>query len=47
MDSLMNSNVYNFVWNCDDDDDDDWLVNGYDHVWKYMMIVIDHEHDIT
>jgi len=39
----MNVHVYNDVWNCDDDG----LVNGYDHVWKYMMIVIDHKHDIT
>jgi len=35
------------VWNYYDDDDDDWLANWYEHVWKYMMIIIDHEHYIT
>jgi len=23
------------------------IYNGYEDVWKYIMIVIDHEHDIT
>jgi len=26
--------VYNDVWNYDDDG----LINGYEHVWKYMMV---------
>lgn len=43
MDSLININVYNDVWNCDDDG----LVNENEHVWNYMMVIIDHEHDIT
>jgi len=32
---------YNDVWNYDDDGH----VNGYEHVGKYMTIVIDHEYD--
>jgi len=36
--------MYNDVWNWDNDDG---LFNGYVHVWKYMMIVIDDKHDIT
>jgi len=39
----MNMHVYNVVWNCDGDDG---FVNDYEHVWKYMMIVIDHKHDV-
>lgn len=32
--------VYNDVWNYDNDYG---FFNGYEHVWKYMKIVIDHE----
>lgn len=43
-DSLMNTHVYNNAWNYDDNG----FVNGYEHyVWKYVMIIIDYEHDIT
>lgn len=39
---LMNMLVYNVVWNCDNDG----LVYGYEHLWKYLLVIIDHEHDI-
>ena len=39
----MNVHVYNDVWSCDNDG----FVNGYEHVWKYMLVAINHEHDIT
>jgi len=35
MDSLMHMHVYNDVWKYDDDDDDG-LVNDYEHVWKRL-----------
>lgn len=35
--------MYIDVWNCDNDE----LVNKYEHVWKYMLVVIDHEYDIN
>lgn len=43
MDLLMNMLVYNNVWNYDDDE----LVSGDGHIWKYFLVVIDLEYDIT
>jgi len=37
MDLWMNRHAYNNVWNYDIDE----------HVWKYILVVIDHENDIT